>query len=136
MKTLLALFEKFRRYLLVGGFNTVLNLGMMYIGSSMGLSYLLYTPMGYLTTILFSFFINLHYTFKVRDRRGYRLLGFLCVSLTNLAIVEIIEYVLVDLCSVARWIAVILGMGWYVVTGFLVNNYVVYRNTHFNYEPI
>jgi len=136
MRTLLALFEKFRRYLLVGACNTVLNLGMMYIGSSLGLHYLIYTPMGYLTTIVLSFFMNLHYTFKVRDRRGYRLLGFLSVSLTNLAIVEIIEYVLVEVWSIKRWVAVFLGMGWYVVTGFLVNNYIVYRHTQFKHEPI
>lgn len=136
MTTLFALIDKFKRYLLVGAFNTVLNLTMMYVGASLGLHYLVYTPMGYLTTIVLSFFMNLHYTFKVRDRRGSRLLGFLLVSLTNLCIVEIIEYFLVEAWSLQRWIAVLIGMGWYVMAGFLLNNYVVYRHTKLKLESV
>lgn len=136
MTTFFELFDKFKRYLLVGAFNTVLNLSIMYVGASFGLHYLVYTPMGYLTTIVLSFFMNLRYTFKVQDRRGMRLLGFLLVSLTNLLIVEVLEYFLVEIGSFQRWIAVLVGMGWYVLAGFLVNNYVVYRHTKLKPESL
>ena len=129
MIAFLALIDKFRRYLMVGALNTVLNLGVMYIGSSLGFGYLIYTAMGYLTTIILSFFMNLHYTFKIKDKPGARLMGFMVVSLTNLALVELIEYVLIESCSLPRWFAIFVGMTWYVSTGFLVNNYVVYRRT-------
>lgn len=129
MIALLALIDKFRRYLMVGALNTVLCFLVMYAGSSLGLGYLVYTAMGYLTTILLSFFMNLRYTFKIRDRAGIRLIGFITVSLTNLSIVELIEYTLIESFSFPRWIAILLGMGWYVSTGFLVNNFVVYRRT-------
>ena len=129
MITLLALIDKFRRYLMVGSLNTVLCFLVMYAGSSLGLGYLVYTAIGYLTTILFSFFMNLHYTFKIRDRAGIRLIGFVTVCLTNLFIVELIEYTLIELFSITRWLAILIGMGWYVSTGFLVNNFVVYRST-------
>ncbi len=129
MIALLALIDKFRRYLMVGALNTVLCFLVMYAGSSLGLGYLVYTAMGYLTTILLSFFMNLRYTFKIRDRAGIRLIGFITVSLTNLSIVELIEYTLIESFSFPRWIAILLGMGWSVSTGFLVNNFVVYRRT-------
>lgn len=128
MTTFPILISKFRRYLTVGALNTVLNFCMMYLGSLFGLHYLVYTPMGYLTTIILSFFMNLHYTFKVRDRQRARLIGFLSVSLINLAIVEVIEYGLIEHMAFPRWLAIFLGMGWYVVVGFMLNNYVVYRH--------
>jgi putative flippase GtrA len=124
------LLHKFKRYLLVGGFNTLLSFLIMYIGSLFGINYLVYTAMGYLTTIVLSFFMNLRYTFKVRDRTMHRLLGFITVSLTNLAVVECIEYQLVETLLVQKQIAIIAGMSWYVAVGFLVNNYIVYRNVH------
>lgn len=129
MIAFLALIDKFKRYLLVGAFNTLLCFLLMYAGSALGLGYLVYTAMGYLTTIVLSFFMNLRFTFKVRDRAGMRLLGFMAVSLTNLAIVEGIEYTLIESFGVMRPIAIVIGMGWYVSTGFLMNNFVVYRRT-------
>lgn len=129
MIALLALIDKFRRYLMVGALNTVLCFLVMYAGSSFGLGYLVYTAIGYLTTILLSFFMNLRYTFKIRDRAGIRLIGFITVCLTNLSIVELIEYTLIEVFSISRWVAILIAMGWYVSTGFLVNNFVVYRCT-------
>ena len=129
MIALLALIDKFKRYLMVGAFNTVLCFCVMYAGASVGLGYLVYTAIGYLTTIMFSFFMNLRYTFKVRDRAGIRLMGFMTLCLTNLSIVEFIEYTLIESFSFVRWFAILVGMGWYVSTGFLVNNFVIYRRT-------
>jgi putative flippase GtrA len=128
MTTFRTLVNKFRRYLTVGAFNTLLNFSIMYLSAMCGLHYLVYTPIGYLTTIILSFFMNLHYTFKVKDKQGARLLGFLSVSLVNLGIVELIEYVLIEQLAFSRWLAIFLGMGWYVVFGFVLNNYVVYRH--------
>lgn len=122
------LIHKFRRYLTVGALNTVLNFFIMYLGSLLGLHYLIYTPMGYLTTIVLSFFMNLHYTFKVKDKQRARLLGFLAVSLLNLGMVELIEYGLIEYMVFPRGLAIVLGMAWYVVIGFSLNNYVIYRN--------
>lgn len=136
MTTFRMLVSKFRRYLTVGALNTVLNFFIMYLGSLFGLHYLIYTPMGYLTTIILSFFMNLHYTFKVRDKQGARLLGFLSVSLVNLGIVEVIEFGLIEYLSCPRWFAILLGMGWYVVIGFALNNYVVYRHFPLKEEPV
>lgn len=135
MTTVSTLIDKFKRYLMVGGVNTLLNLLIMYIGASLGLHYLLYTPLGYLTTIILSFFMNLHYTFKVHDKHLSRLLGFLSVSLINLGIVEVLEYLLVEHLHLKHWLAIILGMGWYVIFGFLINNFVVYRNTLQTEQP-
>jgi putative flippase GtrA len=119
--------DKFLRYSLVGGVNTVLSLSLMYLGACLGIGYLWYTAVAYSTTILLSFFMNLRYTFKTRDRMGARLVGFLLVSFGNLAIVELLEYYLIDHCAVDRPLAILAGMVWYVASGFLLNNYVVYK---------
>ena len=116
------------RYLLVGGFNTVFSMGLMYLGAVFGLNYLVYTALGYTATILLSFFMNLHFTFKTSDRLAYRLIGFLLVSFSNLAIVEGLEYYLIEHCAIQRPIAILCGMLWYVSSGFLLNNFVVYRH--------
>ncbi len=123
------------RYLLVGGFNTVLSLSLMTLGAFMGLQYLVYTAVGYTITILLSFFLNLRYTFQRKDRLGMRLMGFLLVSFSNLAIVELIEYYLVDWCAMQRPVAILLGMLWYVISGFLLNNFVVYRHFSTDNKP-
>jgi len=120
--------NKFYRYLLVGGFNTALSFSLMYLGSLCGLNYLVYSALGYTITIMLSFFMNLRYTFKTRDRLSLRLFGFMVVSFSNLAIVELLEYYLVDHCAIERPVAIFLGMIWYVASGFLFNNYLVYRN--------
>ena len=120
--------DKFGRYLVVGALNTVLSISIMYLGALLGLGYLWYTALGYTTTILLSFFLNLRYTFKMRDRMLARLAGFMLVSFSNLAIVELLEYYLIDCCAIPRQVAILCGMLWYVSSGFLLNNFVVYRH--------
>lgn len=118
---------KFFRYLMVGFFNTLLCVTVMYLGWLMGLNYLQFTALGYASSITLSFFMNLRYTFRVSGSVGKRLALFWVVCLVNLCFVELIEYSLVEWFFIDRFIAIFCGMCWYVVTGFLVNNFLVYR---------
>ena len=126
---LLDFFYKFRRYLTIGLLNTLFNFSLMKLGEWCGLGYMLYTALGYSVTILLSFFMNLWYTFKIRDRAMHRLFGFLLVSFSNLMMVEWIQYQLIEVWFTPRWFAIIVGMGWYVLVGFMVNNFVIYRQS-------
>src|SRR3990167_6629958 len=117
---------KFVRYLLVGCTNTTVCFTAMYISSLMGFHYLAYTAIGYLVAIIYSFFMNLRFTFRVEGQIAKRLSLFFLINFTNLGIVEVIEYIMIDIFSLNRLFYILCAMTWYVVTGFLINNYLVY----------
>lgn len=115
------------RYLMVGLTNTTVCFGTMSIFALLGFHYLTYTAIGYIVAILYSFFMNLHFTFRVEGQILKRLSLFFCINFTNLGIVEVIEYILIDKLHWNHFLSILLAMGWYVVSGFLINNYLVYR---------
>lgn len=129
MTALTSLINRFSSYLTVGLANTLICLGLMYLGDRLGFDYLQYTAFGYLMTITFSFFLNLHFTFRVKGLLLRRLALFLLVSLVNLGLVECFEYLLIEHADVPRILAVLCAMTWYVVTGFLASNFWIYRAT-------
>jgi putative flippase GtrA len=104
----------------------------MYLGAKFGLTYLKYTILAYLIAILFSFFMNLRYTFKVRGQMLKRLVTFFLISLTNLVFVELIEFTLIESFSVNQLAAILSGMSWYLLTGFILNNRLVYQNANYD----
>jgi putative flippase GtrA len=116
----------FVRYLMVGCTNTAVCFSAMYVGYLLGLHYLSYTAFGYVVAITYSFFMNLRFTFKVEGKILQRLLLFFIINFTNLGIVEIIEYVLIDKFYLNRIFSILCAMSWYVVSGFLINSYLVY----------
>ncbi len=118
----------FMRYVMVGLMNTGLCFMLMYLGSLCGLSYLYYTAMAYIVTILFSFFMNLWFTFRMRGRFIKRMCFFVLFGLFNLACVEVIEYGLVEWFARPPWVAVLCGMSWYMIVGFCMNRFVIYRS--------
>ena len=117
----------FIRYVMVGCTNTAVCLVSMYTAYLMGFHYSAYTAIGYLVAIIYSFFMNLHFTFRVEGRIIKRLSLFFMINLSNLGIVEIIEYVMIDIFYINRLLSIITAMSWYVITGFLMNNYLVYK---------
>jgi len=117
----------FIRYMLVGLTNTTVCFVSMYISYLLGFHYLEYTAIGYLVAIIYSFFMNLHFTFRVEGKVLQRLSLFFMINLSNLGIVEIIEYILIDIFHINRLLSIITAMTWYVITGFLMNNYLVYK---------
>lgn len=117
----------FVRYMLVGLTNTTVCFTSMYISSLFGFHYLTYTAIGYLVAIIYSFFMNLHFTFRVEGKILQRLSLFFIINLSNLGIVEIIEYIMIDIFYINRLLSILTAMTWYVITGFLMNNYLVYK---------
>ena len=126
MKSLQA-YYKFARYLLVGAMNTLLTLCLMFIGAVAGFSYLYYTAFAYLIGITCSFFMNLRFTFRVQGQIKRRLFLFFLINLGNLFIVECIEYTLIEKFSMVQPLAIFCGMIWYAVTGYFMNNWLVYH---------
>lgn len=117
----------FVRYILVGLTNSSVCFTTMYISYLLGFHYLTYTAIGYLVAIFYSFFMNLRFTFRVEGKILQRLSLFFIINLSNLGIVEIIEYVMIDIFHINRLLSILTAMTWYVITGFLMNNYLVYK---------
>ena len=120
---------KLARYMVVGATNTVICSAIMYGSAKLGFGYLSYTAIGYLIGIMLSFFMNLRFTFRVQGHIMKRLILYFSINLTNLLLVEVIEYVLIEVYSAKQLVAIMCGMTWYMITGYLMNNYWVYRQT-------
>ena len=133
MTALKQLTDKFALYLLVGLANTTTCLFLMSLGASLGLHYLTYTAIAYSVTILLSFYMNLRYTFRAQGNLTKRLSLFLLISLTNLIVVEFFEYILIESFSANKLTTIFLGMSWYTLSGFLANNFLVYKEKFRSY---
>ena len=115
------------RYALVGLSNMSVCFTVMYLGSLAGLHYLQYTVLGYSISIVYSFYMNLRFTFRVSGNITRRLLLFFLVNFTNLGLVEVIEYVMIDVWKINHLFSIICAMIWYSLAGFICNMLFVYR---------
>lgn len=122
------LIKKLLKYSLVGVCNTLVCIGVIYWGASIGLHYSVYTALGYLCSLVVSFFLNLFYTFQVREQIVKRMTMFFVVNLSDLLIVELIQYYLIEHYGMSRLLAIGCGMIWYTATGFFLNNRYVYNS--------
>lgn len=115
------------RYLMVGLTNMTVCFLFMFIGASLGLHYLQYTVMGYGVSILYSFYMNLRFTFRVSGNITKRLVLFFMINFTNLGIVELIEYEMITVHHYNHFFSIICAMLWYSIAGFTINALLVYR---------
>jgi len=118
---------RFVRYLMVGLTNMTVCLSFMYIGAAAGLHYLEYTVLGYFVSILYSFFMNLRFTFRVSGNITRRLTLFFVINFSNLGVVELIEYVMIDIYHFNHYLSIFCAMLWYSIAGFIMNSLWVYR---------
>ncbi|MCX7115739.1 MAG: GtrA family protein [Gammaproteobacteria bacterium] len=116
------------RYLLIGGGNVFVCAFMMRVGALLGLSYLYYTPLGYSVAMLNSFMLNGYFTFEVKGFSLKRLGQFFLINGVNLGFVELIEYVLISWLLMPEYLAVLYGMCWYTIVGFLLNRRIVFHD--------
>lgn len=116
------------RYLMVGLTNMTVCFTFMYIGASiLKLHYLMYTFLGYAVSILYSFYMNLRFTFRVSGNITRRLILFFLINFSNLGIVEWIEYEMITVHHFNHYFSIFCAMLWYSAAGFTINALLVYR---------
>ena len=118
---------EFATYLVVGGINFLVCISTMFILASYSVHYTLYTAAGYALAICCSFFLNLRYTFK----KGFshsKFIKFISFSLFNLILVELIEISLIGFLYFKELYAIITGMIWYTLSGYIVNKFFIYES--------
>ena len=120
--------KKIIKYCSVGTLNTLVNIMVMWFLARLGVHYVIYTAAGYCCAFLVSFFLNLRFTFNVYNQVGRRLTKFILINVSNLIQVELIQIILIEYAKQPHFIAILMGMSWYVVFGFLMNQRFVYRS--------
>ena len=85
------------KYGLVGVANTAVFSLVTYLVSLTGVHYSIYTAIGYIVAILFSFYMNNRFTFKgTKGDVKVMLAKFLGVTLSLMLLVQVIQYVFID----------------------------------------
>ena len=116
------------KYGSVGVMNTAVFSGITYLVSLTGVHYSIYTAVGYVVSILFSFFMNNRFTFKENGGDIKRLLAkFLVVTLSLMLMVQLIQYLFIDVMGTKEIIGIIAGMLFYTVSGYILNRNFVFK---------
>mgnify|MGYP001122041049 CR=1 FL=1 len=122
--------SELKTYLSVGLINFLVCIIAMRLLASLHIHYAIYTAVGYSLAIFCSFFLNLKFTFHNSEFTIERFFKFSSISFINLALVEAIQYFLIEIIRTPKLVALIIGMSWYTITGFLINKFYVYKNNY------
>ena len=116
------------KYGIVGIINTCITTGIFFLLSHLGFKYLVYTIIGYTVGICISFLLNRKYTFKKDNENTPRqIILFFTISASLLALVQLIQYLLIDVFYLTEWLGVGIGMVFYTGTGFIMNRNIVFK---------
>jgi putative flippase GtrA len=122
---------KLIKYGIVGFINLLVCVGLMSLFACAGWHYIAYTAVSYAIAIVMSFTLNLIFTFQVTGHLRKRFIRFVSINLTNLLVVEGIQIILIEHLALPIPLAIFLGMLWYTLTGFFLNQRLSYP-THFS----
>lgn len=117
------------RYVIVGVFAVVLNIGLLYVFTDiLGWWYLASAVTSFVITFLVAFTLQKHFTF--RDGGGAYLrqgASYLAIGLMNLVLDAILLFIAVDLLHIWYLGAQIMIMGFLAFVSFLANRHVTFR---------
>src|SRR4030042_6486848 len=127
---LIAEFVRMIKYGFVGVMNTLVCIATMYLFRTIGLGYQLYTLIGYVVAIIFSFFMNKEFTFKYKanDKRAVfiRMIRFVSVSVSLLLLVQLLEWIFIEKLLLSEFLGVGIPMVIYTLIGFILNRFWVF----------
>ena len=121
------LFWRFFKYCNVGVINTAVTAIIMAGLGALGVHYLIYTAVGYGVGICVSFFLNFRFTFAASGKVKQRFIRFLVINLANLGVVELLQIFLIEFIHLDKLPAAVIGMIWYVIFGFFMNQKFVFH---------
>ena len=127
-KTVLKEFYTMVRYSLVGIINTAVFLSSVFLLRLTGISYPVYTGLGYAIAIGVSFVLNLTFTFSsLPGKTAVRVFKFLAVALFLLLLAEALQVCLIEIAGVPELAGVLSGMILYTATGYVLNRFIVFN---------
>ena len=121
------------RFILVGAFNTILGYGIifffMYI---VNLSPEFSNVIGYMTTLIVSYFLHRKYTFRIEQKKNIMFLYFLIVFMISYCANLVILVILVRAMGIHAGISQFVAGAVYVCTSYLLNKYYAFRPSEAN----
>ena len=116
---------QFLRYCLIGGINTIVGFGIIFILMALGLIAEVANFIGYCAGIIVSFTLNKHFTFKAN--RNYAFLRF-CLAMGSAYVLNLLVLII---CyrgfHLNAYIVQILAGIIYTISGFLLSKYFAFR---------
>lgn len=120
--------SQFIRFILVGAFNTILGYGIifffMYI---INLSPEFSNVIGYMATLIVSYFLHRRYTFRIEQKKNIMFFYFLMVFIISYCANLAILVILVRAMSIHAGISQFVAGAVYVCTSYLLNKYYAFR---------
>lgn len=115
-------FVRFVKFCLVGLSNTAVSLGVYYIFLIFDKSlYIVGNVVGFIVSVLNSYFWNSRFVFNKRDEKGKTLLKTYAAYSTNLVVGTALLYLLVDVLKVSEYIAPFINLVITVPMNYLLN---------------
>lgn len=110
----------FSKYILVGAANTLLTMLVIFALMHSGVNMYVSNALGYVVGIIFSFILNSLFTFSAK-LSFEKLIKFLITCLISYLVNLIVMKVFLILFPDRVYFAQLCGMGFYTVTGFILN---------------
>lgn len=133
MKQLIKKHESKLRFAFIGGLNTAIDFGILFLLNSLGFNKYIANIVSTFVAFVFSFFANRSFTFKSKKDAHKQIIPFLVVTLTGLWVFQpvIIWLVLMPLQSINQTVALFIAKLVATVVS-LIWNYVLYSRFVFN----
>lgn len=122
--------QKLITYAFFGGTGVLSDIGVYSLLIGMGLNYQIANASGYLMGTLLSFFLNRHYTFKVKDKIVKRLMSFLLVAFIGYLSSALLLYVLVENLSMDAILAKISTLFFVLIIQFTLNKKITFKESN------
>jgi len=120
--------QKLITYAFFGGMGVLSDVGVYSLFIFAGINYQFANASGYLVGTLLSFFLNRHYTFKVKDKVIQRLLTFLLVAFIGYLSSAFLLYVLVEYLGIDAILAKVLTLFFVLIIQFTLNKKITFKS--------
>lgn len=121
------IFQLFK-YGLVGIFNTAIFGVFCWLGNYLKWHYSAYTLLGYCISVFFSFTANFTFTFQSGCNKYASMAKFVIVSLGLILLAHLMQKMMIELLHITILFGILISMGVYTLTGFVINKYWVFGN--------
>jgi putative flippase GtrA len=116
------------RFLLVGGFNTVLSYAILLVLDFL-LPYKLAYSISFVIGVIINFFTHKHITFRSKGKVSKELLKFICVYIALFFFGLLVLHILIDIFSLAHWLAFGIQTVCSAVLSYFGHKYISFRST-------
>lgn len=119
--------QKLISYAFLGGMGVLLDIGVYTLLIYFNINYQISNASGYLSGTILSFFLNRHFTFKVKDKILKRLLTFFGVAFIGYIASALLLYILVSVFLTNYFIAKIITLFFVLIIQFTLNKKITFK---------